>query len=83
MYPNLKLIIFKRNLRQNQIAREVGIHAVALSKIIHGAVEPSQAQRTRLSEYLRAEESWLFEKYVISGADLNISQAETRENGSS
>lgn len=54
MYPNLKLTIFKRNLRQNHLAREVGIHEVALSKIIHGALEPSPAQRMRLSEYLNA-----------------------------
>jgi transcriptional regulator with XRE-family HTH domain len=64
MYPNLKLAIFKRGLRQNHLAREVGIHEVILSKIIHGFREPSSAERLRLSEYLGAEESWLFEKYV-------------------
>jgi transcriptional regulator with XRE-family HTH domain len=85
MYPNLKLTIFKRNLRQNRLAREVGIHAAALSKIIHGVLEPSQAQRSRLSEYLHAEESWLFEEYIGNGADLRAPQPETREreNGSS
>jgi transcriptional regulator with XRE-family HTH domain len=85
MYPNLKLIIFKRNLRQNHLAREVGIHEVALSKIIHGILEPSQAQRSRLSEYLHAEESWLFEKYLGCGAEVGTPQPETREreNGGS
>lgn len=80
MYPNLKLTIFKRNLRQNHLAREVGIHEVALSKIIHGALEPSPAQRMRLSEYLNAEESWLFEKYLGNGADVRLAQPETRES---
>lgn len=80
MYPNLKLTIFKRNLRQNHLAREVGIHEVALSKIIHGALEPSPAQRMRLSEYLHAEESWLFEKYLGAGADVRVPQPESRES---
>jgi len=64
MYPNLKLAIFKRGLRQNYLAREVGIHEVALSKIIHGVREASPAQRSRLCAYLNAEESWLFENYA-------------------
>lgn len=80
MYPNLKLTIFKRNLRQNHLAREVGIHEVALSKIIHGALEPSPAQRMRLCEYLNAEESWLFEKYIGNGTDVRVTQPEARES---
>jgi len=72
MYPNLKLAIFKRGLRQNHLAREVGIHEVVLSKIIHGFREPSSAQRLRLCEYLGAEESWLFEKYVNGAAEPQV-----------
>lgn len=70
MYPNLKLAIFKRGLRQNHLAREVGIHEVVLSKIIHGFREPSSAQRLRLSQYLGADEGWLFEKYIGDTADM-------------
>ena len=69
MYPNLKMAIFKRGLRQNHLAREVGIHEVALSKIIHGFREPSTVQRARLSEYLGADEVWLFEKYMAEAAE--------------
>ena len=77
MYPNLKLAIFKRGLRQNHLAREVGIHEVVLSKIIHGFREPSSAQRLRLCEYLGAEESWLFEKYVNGAAESQIQAGPT------
>src|SRR5260370_9321475 len=56
MYPNLKLTIFKRGLRQNHLAREVGIHEVALSKIILGVREPSPPQRLLMCQYFGAEE---------------------------
>jgi transcriptional regulator with XRE-family HTH domain len=63
MYPNLKLEIFKRGLRQNHLAREVGINEVVLSKIIRGFRAPSASQRSLLAGYLKVDENWLFEKY--------------------
>ncbi len=63
MYPNLKLEIFKRGLRQNHLARSVGIEESLLSKIIHGYREPTVVQRRSLAAYLVVEEAWLFEKY--------------------
>jgi transcriptional regulator with XRE-family HTH domain len=78
MYPNLKLAIFKSGFRQNRLAREVGIHEVVLSKIIHGFREPSEVQRLRLSEFLGAEESWLFEKFVCCATAAPGSAKETR-----
>jgi len=63
MYPNLKLQLFRNAVRQNFIAREVGMDESILSKIIHGYREPSKEQRQLLANYLGAEESWLFEKY--------------------
>ena len=80
MYPNLKLAIFKRGLRQNHLAREVGIHEVALSKIIHGVREASPAQRSRLCAYLNAEESWLFESYVCAPAKASASSDQERKS---
>lgn len=75
MYPNLKLTIFKRGLRQNHLARQVGINEVALSKIIHGVREPSPALRLLLSQYLGAEESWLFEEYTASAEERPVANA--------
>jgi transcriptional regulator with XRE-family HTH domain len=63
MYPNLKLQLFRRSVRQNFLARELGIDESILSKIIHGYRQPSQEQRQLLARYLGAEEAWLFEKY--------------------
>jgi len=85
MYPNLKLAIFKRGLHQNHLAREVGIHAVALSKIIHGVREPSPTQRSLLCKYLGAEESWLFEKYTFNATESNAPRSDLQEgkNGDS
>jgi len=79
MYPNLKMAIFKRGLRQNHLAREVGIHEVVLSKIIHGFREPSSIQRARLSEYLRADEGWLFEKYMCEPAESRAAAPSSQE----
>ena len=63
MYPNLKLQIFKRGMRQNHLAKQIGISDAILSKIIHGYREPSEMERRVLSAYLEADENWLFEKF--------------------
>ena len=72
MYPNLKLQLFRKAVRQNYLARELGIDESFLSKIIHGYREPSPALRQSLAKYLGADESWLFEKYeVVSSLRLS------------
>lgn len=63
MYLNLKLQLFKAGIHQNRLARELGIDETALSKIINGYREPSEAQRKLLADFLKVEEKWLFEKY--------------------
>jgi transcriptional regulator with XRE-family HTH domain len=66
MYPNLKLEIFKRGIHQNLLARDLGLNEAILSKIIRGNREPTRTQREMLSQYLQADESWLFEKFERS-----------------
>ncbi len=66
MYLNLKIEIFKRGLRQNNLARAVGLNEAILSKIINGYREPSGCQRQILAEYLQVEENWLFEKFEVT-----------------
>lgn len=63
MYLNIKLQVFRLGLRQNDIARALRIGESVLSKIIRGYREPSKTQREQLAGFLKAEESWLFEKY--------------------
>jgi transcriptional regulator with XRE-family HTH domain len=66
MYPNLKLQLFRSSVRQNFLARQLGIDESILSKIIHGYRDPSKEQRQLLADYLGVEESWLFEKFEIA-----------------
>lgn len=68
MYPNLKLQIFKRGIRQNQLSRELGICESVLSKIINGYREPSLAERRSLAAYLDVDEEWLFEPHEVAVA---------------
>ncbi len=86
MYPNLKLEIFKQGIRQNYLARELGIEETVLSKIIHGYREPSEAQRRLLSSYLEVDEEWLFEKYdgaPKTSVSNHISSRQGRKDGDS
>ena len=82
-YPNLKLQIFRRGLRQNVLARELKIDAAFLSKIIHGYRDPSPIVRKRIAEYLAVDESWLFEKYPAEDSRQSVhTQPHSVEAGS-
>jgi transcriptional regulator with XRE-family HTH domain len=60
MYPNLKLQIWRLGLRQNSLARSVGIDESLLSKIINGFRAPDAVTRARIAAALHSEEAWLF-----------------------
>jgi len=81
MYPNLKLQIFKRGVRQNHLAKQIGISDPILSKIIHGYREPSEAERKLLAACLEADESWLFEKFEGLTPSLPVLPAPANGNG--
>jgi transcriptional regulator with XRE-family HTH domain len=86
MYPNLKIAIFKRGLRQNHLAKELGMNDALLSKIIHGFREPTDEQRTLLARYLGEDEDWLFEKFETAVAARSVGgvySTSGRENGDS
>jgi transcriptional regulator with XRE-family HTH domain len=63
MYPNVKYQIYRLGLRQNTLAKSLGVGDAALSKLINGYREPSPAQRQLLASLLQADEAWLFEKH--------------------
>jgi len=63
MYPNVKYQIFKLGLRQNSLAKELGMGDASLSKIINGYREPNPEERRLLASVLQADEVWLFEKH--------------------
>lgn len=66
IYPNLKLRIFTVGIRQNRLARMIGIDEAYLSKIINGFREPSGNLRKVIAGALNSDPEWLFQKTQIT-----------------
>lgn len=66
IYPNLKLRIYTSGLRQNRMAKMLGIDEAHLSKIINGFREPSEDLRARIAEILHCDSAWLFHKVFVT-----------------
>lgn len=66
IYPNLKLKMYTSGIRQNRLARMLGIHEASLSRIMNGFREPTDAIRSQLCEILHAQPEWLFQKVQIT-----------------
>jgi transcriptional regulator with XRE-family HTH domain len=78
MYPNIKLQIFRKGIRQNQLAQTLGMDETLLSKIIRGFRKPSEAQRKQLADYLQANEQWLFDTSDATGPAEMLAKTEPR-----
>lgn len=65
IYPNLKLTIYKTGIRQNRLARMVGIHEAYLSRIVNGTREPGDALRQAIADALQSDVTWLFEREKV------------------
>ena len=65
IYPNLKLTIYKTGIRQNRLAKLVGIHEAYLSRIVNGSREPGDALRQAIAAALHSEVEWLFEREKV------------------
>ena len=66
IYPNLKLKIYTSGLRQNRMAKILGIDEAHLSKVINGFREPSDHLRTQIAEILHSDPEWLFHKVLVT-----------------
>lgn len=66
IYPNLKLRIYTVGMRQNRLAKMLGIDEAYLSRIINGYREPSGSVRESLAEILHSDPEWLFQKMQIN-----------------
>ena len=66
IYPNLKLRIYTVGMRQNRLAKMLGIDEAYLSRIINGYSEPNGAMRESQAEILRSDQEWLFHKVQIN-----------------
>jgi transcriptional regulator with XRE-family HTH domain len=73
IYPNLKLRIYTAGIRQNRLAKMIGIDEAYLSKIINGFREPSGNLRESIAEILNSDPEWLFQKIQIS-AEMHFSE---------
>jgi transcriptional regulator with XRE-family HTH domain len=67
MYPNLKLQIWRSGIRQNHLARMLGLDETILSRLINGFRKPTPQLKTRIAAVLEAEEEWLFEEVEAKG----------------
>jgi transcriptional regulator with XRE-family HTH domain len=61
MYPNLRLQLWRRKLRQNQLARMLEIDETILSRIMNGFRQPAPQMRKQIALLLESDEGWLFE----------------------
>ena len=66
IYPNLKLRMYTTGIRQNRLARMLGIHEASLSRIMNGFREPTGDIRVHLAEILQSDPEWLFYKMQIN-----------------
>ena len=62
MYPNLKLKLWSTGMKQNRLARMLGMDETMLSKVINGFREATPDIRKRISGLLQADEAWLFQR---------------------
>jgi len=66
IYPNLKLRMYTTGIRQNRLARMLGIHEASLSRIMNGFREPTGDLRVHLAEILQSDPDWLFYKMQVN-----------------
>jgi len=73
IYPNLKLRIYTSGIRQNRLARMLGIDEAHLSRIINGFRQPSGDIREQIATILQSDPEWLFFRMQIDDASLSSS----------
>ncbi len=71
IYPNLKLRIYTTGIRQNRLARMLGIDEAHLSRIINGFRQPSGDIRTQIATILQSDPEWLFYRLQINDESLS------------
>ena len=77
--PNLKLRVYTTGMRQNRLARLVGIDEAYLSRIINGVRVPGKQMQEQIAQVLGCDANWLFEQTTVQVAALD-SQRDMRDN---
>lgn len=65
IYPNLKLRVYTTGMRQNRLARLVGIDEAYLSRIINGVRVPGKQMQEQIAQVLGCDAEWLFQQTTV------------------
>jgi transcriptional regulator with XRE-family HTH domain len=65
IYPNLKLRVYTTGMRQNRLARLVGIDEAYLSRIINGVRAPGKQMQEQIAQVLGCDAEWLFQETTV------------------
>lgn len=65
IYPNLKLRVYTTGMRQNRLAKLVGIDEAYLSRIINGVRVPGKQMQRQIAEALGCDAEWLFQQATL------------------
>jgi transcriptional regulator with XRE-family HTH domain len=72
IYPNLKLRVYTTGMRQNRLAKLVGIDEAYLSRIINGVRVPGKQMQQQIAQVLGCDADWLFQQTPIQmPAEMN------------
>lgn len=65
IYPNLKLRVYTTGIRQNRLAKLVGIDEAYLSRIINGVRVPGKQMQEQIAQVLGCDAEWLFQQAAV------------------
>ena len=65
IYPNLKLRVYTTGMRQNRLAKLVGIDEAYLSRIINGVRVPGKQMQEQIARVLGCDAEWLFQQTTV------------------
>ena len=72
MFTNLKLLLWRSRIHQNEMAQEMQIDEAVLSRIINGYREPKPELRRKIALYLKVNEDWLFARdFALKTGSIN------------
>ncbi|MBS1806298.1 MAG: helix-turn-helix transcriptional regulator [Acidobacteria bacterium] len=75
IYPNLKLRVYTTGMRQNRLAKMVGIDEAYLSRIINGVRVPGKQMQQQIAEALGCDAEWLFQQATRQAPAASITTA--------
>lgn len=81
IYPNLKLRIYTTGMRQNRLAKMLGVDEAYVSRIVNGVRVPGQEIRMQIANVLECDAEWLFEQIKVGvprGLGRDVTKSDSR-----